>query len=54
MLAQTVTTPDTLQFLYLGLGVLFGIMGLFILSIVIRAHNLHRDETVIEQLQGEK
>jgi hypothetical protein len=54
MLAQTITTPDTAGYLYLALGAFFGLMGLFVASLVIRTRNLHRDEDVIEQLQGEK
>jgi H+/Cl- antiporter ClcA len=53
MLAQTFTTPDTASYLYLGLGVFFGLMGLYALSLVLRARNLRRDEAVIEQLQSE-
>lgn len=53
MLAQTITTPDTASYLYLALGAFFGLIGLYALSLVLRARSLHRDEAVIEQLQSE-
>jgi hypothetical protein len=53
MLAQTITTPDTASYLFLGLGVFFGLLGLFVLSLVVRTRNLRRDEDVIEQLRSE-
>lgn len=53
MLAQTITTPDTVSYLVLGLSVFFGLLGLFAISLVVRTRNLRRDEDVIEQLRGE-
>lgn len=43
-------TPDTTAYLLLALGVFFGILALFIVSMVIRASNLRKDESMIEQL----
>ena len=54
MLAQTITTPDTAGYLFLALGLFFGLMLLFVLSLVIRARNLRNDEAVIEQLRSDK
>jgi phosphotransferase system glucose/maltose/N-acetylglucosamine-specific IIC component len=53
MLAQTVT-PDTTGYLFLALGIFFALLGVFVLSMVVRARNLRRDEEVIEQLRSEK
>lgn len=47
------TTPDTTAYLLLALVVFFGIFALFIVSMVIRAGNLRKDVTVIEQLGEE-
>ena len=47
------TTPDTTAYLLLGLVVFFGILALFIVSMVIRANNLRKDEGMIEQLGSE-
>jgi phosphotransferase system glucose/maltose/N-acetylglucosamine-specific IIC component len=47
------TTPDTTAYLLLALGVFFGIVALFIVSMVVRASNLHKDERTIEQLGEE-
>ncbi len=54
MLAQTVTTPDTGSYLILGLGVFFGIIGLYIVTLVFRARNLRKDEALVEQLSEDK
>ncbi|MFN8449827.1 MAG: hypothetical protein U0521_14895 [Anaerolineae bacterium] len=43
-------TPDTTAYLLLALAVFFGIMALFIVSMVIRANNLHKDVDMIEKL----
>ena len=47
------TTPDTTAYLLLALVVFFGILALFIVSMVIRANNLRKDESMIEQLSEE-
>ena len=43
-------TPDTTAYLILALGVFFGILALYIVTLVIRTSNLHKDESTIEQL----
>lgn len=43
-------TPDTTAYLLLALAVFFGILALFIVSMVIRANNLRKDAAMIEQL----
>ena len=53
MLAQTIT-PDTTSYLVLALSIFFALLGVFVLSMVVRARNLRRDEEVIEQLRSEK
>lgn len=48
------TTPDTTAYLYLGLVVFFGIMALFLVTMVVRTNNLRKDEALIEQLGEDK
>jgi vacuolar-type H+-ATPase subunit I/STV1 len=43
-------TPDTTAYLVLALAVFFGILALFIASMVIRANNLRKDVDMIEKL----
>lgn len=44
------TIPETLNFLYLGLGVTAALMGGYIASIAIRYRSLQKDAELIEQL----
>ncbi|MCB9449945.1 MAG: hypothetical protein H6672_00810 [Anaerolineaceae bacterium] len=46
-------TPDTVAYLYLGLAVIFGIMAIFIVSMVIRYRSLKKDLLMLEQFQQE-
>lgn len=54
MLAQTVTTPDTGSYLILGLSVFFGLLALYIVTLVVRVRSLRKDEAVVEQLNADK
>lgn len=47
------TAPDTLSYLFLGLGAIIVIMGLLIGSMFARWQSFQRDLQVIEQLQDE-
>ncbi|MCC6802945.1 MAG: hypothetical protein IT319_08675 [Anaerolineae bacterium] len=47
------TTPDTTAYLVLALVVFFGLLALYIGTLVIRANNLRKDEVTIEQLTSE-
>jgi len=50
---QSFTTPDTVSYLLLGLG-LVAVIGLtFIGSMLLRYRNLQKDLQVIEQLQND-
>lgn len=53
MPAET-TTPDTLAYLVLGLIVAFGILAVFIITMVARYRNLQKDIALIEQLTDEE
>ncbi len=47
------TTPDTLPYLLLGLGVAVAIYGGFILSMVIRRRSLEQDLDTLCQLEDD-
>ena len=46
--------PDTTAYLFLGLVLFFGLLALYVCSLVLRARNLHKDEALIEQLSSEQ
>lgn len=50
---QSFTTPDTINYLLLGLGVVALIGLTFIGSMLLRYRNLQKDLQVIEQLQND-
>lgn len=45
---------ETTDFMILGLGVIIGVMALFIVYLVVRKRNLERDLEVIESIQAEE
>lgn len=42
--------PDTTAYLYLGLCVMFGVLGLYVASLALRMRNALKDIDVIEKL----
>lgn len=42
---------DTVSYLYLGLGVSFGIFGLYVLSLLLRIMNGYKDIQTLEGLR---
>lgn len=46
-------TPETTDFLYLGLGSVFVLTVGYIASLFVRERNLNKDLQLIEQLQNE-
>ncbi len=48
-----IETPDTLNYLYLGLGVVFGILGLYLVSVWARFRNHLKTLHTLEQLEQE-
>jgi len=46
--------PDTTAYLFLGLALYFGVLALYIISLVVRKRNLRKDEALIEQLSSEQ
>jgi hypothetical protein len=47
-------TPDTSRYMVLGFSVSFIVMTLYVFSLYIRARNLHRDLSLLEDLDKEQ
>lgn len=45
---------DTMEFMVAGYSVIFGVMLLYLVSLVVRWRNLRQDEELIEQLDEKK
>lgn len=45
---------DTMEFMIAGYSVIFGVMLLYLVSLVVRWRNLRQDEQLIEQLDEKK
>ncbi|MBZ0289517.1 MAG: hypothetical protein K8I30_17985 [Anaerolineae bacterium] len=45
--------PETTAYLYLGLGVMFSVLGLYIVSLVLRMRNALKDIELITKLADE-
>ena len=43
--------PDTVNFMILGFGVIFGCMAVYLGSLVVRFHNLRADEHMLDELE---
>ena len=44
-------TPDTANFMILGYSVIFGVMALYLVSLVVRFRNLRQDEKTLDELE---
>lgn len=44
---------QTLDYMLLGFGVIFGVMGLYILNLILRFRNLQRDEELLSEISEE-
>ncbi len=47
-------TPDTALFLLLGYAIIGGVGLIYVISLLIRQHNLKRDLEIIERLQDDE
>ena len=45
---------DTLNYMIAGYAVIFGVMLVYLVSLVVRWRNLRQDEEMIEQLEQKK
>lgn len=48
---ENFVTPDTTAYLWLGLGLFFLVLVLFVASMTLRARSLRKDAALIEQLR---
>ena len=45
---------DTLNYMLAGYGVIFGLMAVYIASLIVRWRNMRKDETLLNELDEEK
>lgn len=45
--------PDTTAYLLLGLALFFGILLVYVASLVLRVRNLRKDEALLAELAGD-
>lgn len=50
---QNSLTPDTAAYLFLGLGVAFGVLGVYIFSLFARARSARHDLETLKNLSDE-
>ena len=48
------TTPETLNYLLMGLAVVFGFSGVFIASVYTRFQSLNKDIETLKRIQNEE
>ncbi len=46
-------TPDTTGYLIAGYAAIFGLMGLFLLSLILRWRNLKKDLVLLDELEND-
>jgi hypothetical protein len=44
-------TPDTMFYMLLGYGVIFGSMGLYLASLVLRLRGLRKDQEILDEIE---
>jgi hypothetical protein len=44
-------TPDTMNFMLLGYAVIFGVMALYLVTLMVRFRNLHDDERTLDEVE---
>lgn len=45
------TTPNTVNFMILGFGVIFGAIAAYLVSLWVRFRNLRQDEQALDELE---
>lgn len=46
--------PDTSFYMYLGYGVIFGVMLIYLISLLVRFQSLKRDSQMLEALEQQE
>jgi hypothetical protein len=44
-------TPDTINFMLLGFSVIYGVIALYLVSLLVRFRNLRQDERTLDELE---
>ncbi len=47
-------TPDTVNFMILGYAVIFAVMAIYLISLVVRFHNLREDQKTLDEVEKEQ
>jgi hypothetical protein len=47
-------TPDTLNFMILGYGVIFAVMAIYLVSLVVRFRNLREDQKTLDEVEKDQ
>jgi hypothetical protein len=42
---------DTISYMILGFGVIFGSMGVYLISLVLRTRNLRKDQAILDEIE---
>lgn len=42
---------DTIFYMLLGYGVIFGSMGIYLISLVLRVRNLRKDQEILDEIE---
>jgi len=45
-------TPETTQYMIAGYAVIFGVLALYLVSLIVRSRNLKRDMEVLQELEA--
>ncbi len=45
---------DTLVYMYAGFAVIFGVILLYLGSLLLRFHNLHQDQALLDEVEAAK
>ena len=44
-------TPNTVSYMLMGYGVIFGVMAIYLVSLLVRFRNLRQDEKTLDELE---
>ena len=48
------TTPNTVNFMILGYSVIFGVLAVYLGSLLVRFRNLRQDEKTLDELEKDQ
>ncbi len=47
-------TPDTVSYMILGYAVIFTVMAIYLISLVVRFHNLREDQKTLDEVEKDQ